>query len=142
MTALSSSFFRFLLVGASFSIGYSACVAFLVGPMGLPPFWSSTLLFALCIPLAFTAHRLFSFKGRRVRRRGVLPYAFLQIVSFATVSAAMSRFVVGDYWRDAALYFATVGTAAVLTFLVSRFFVFIPSDAKPPRSADCARKPR
>lgn len=115
---------RFLIVGGGFSLGYSLIVAVLIGPFGLRPYPTSLAVFALCVPLAFMAHRRFSFGSAQTRKAGVAIYAGSQILSFATVSAITTRFVTGHLMADMALYLITVAAAAVLTFTVAKFLVF------------------
>lgn len=122
-------FLRFLAVGGGFSLGYSAVAAFMVGPMGLPPYWTSLALFMSCVPLAYLAHKYFSFGAKSARKGGFVIYSASQISSFALVSALTTRFVTGVYLLDTGIYICTVGGAAVLTFLVAKTFVFRASDA-------------
>lgn len=132
---------RFLIVGGGFAVGYSVLVAMLTGPLGLPAYTTSVAVFALCIPSAFLAHKLFSFKKADTRKSGFLIYATAQIVSFASVSAITTGFVTDRPLVDTGVYLVTVGSAALITFAITRLFVFRRSDAATPRNAANARTP-
>ena len=132
---------RFGLVGGAFSLGYAILGAVLVGPLGAPPFATSVLLYALCIPLAFAAQRRITFGQTRVRRGGFAIYAATQLLGLALVAAVTTRFVTRVWWIDTGLLLATAGLAAGVSFAISRQFAFRPAAPAGPRNAGGARTP-
>ena len=134
-------FSRFLVVGAAFAAGYAIVTAVLTGPLGTPPMLTSIAVYAICIPAAFAVQRRFTFRVSRVRRSGFAAYAAVQLLSLAAVSLVSTRFVTGNVLADAGIYLATAGTAAVVSFAVSRLFAFRPAETGQRRSAVPGQKP-
>ena len=122
-----STFLRFVVVGAAFAVGYAIVTAILTGPLGAPVLLTSTVVYTLCIPAAFVLQRRFSFRVTKVRRSGFLVYAGTQMMCLVAVSLISTRYVTGDVLLDSCLYLATAGTAAVVSFLISRLFAFRPA---------------
>lgn len=117
---------RFLLVGGAFSLGYSVASALLVGQAGLPALATSVVLYVLCIPAAFLAQQRLTFAGQQARRGGFLIYAGMQVACLAAVASITTRFVTQDFLLDTALFLATAGAAAVLSYVVSDRLAFRP----------------
>jgi putative flippase GtrA len=117
---------RFLLVGGSFALGYSLVMALLVGPVGLPAFATSVVLYVLCIPAAFLAQRKLTFARQEARRGGFLVYAGMQVASLALVASVTTRFVTQVFVVDTLLFLATAGAAALLSYFVSDRLAFRP----------------
>jgi putative flippase GtrA len=117
---------RFLMVGGAFSLGYSVATALLVGPVGLPAFATSVILYVLCIPAAFFMQRKLTFAGQETRRGGFLVYAGMQVASLALVASVTTRFVTQVFVFDTLLFLATAGTAALLSYFVSDRLAFRP----------------
>ncbi len=136
------SFLRFLIVGGGFSVGYSAIAALLVGRLGLPAYWTSLILYVFCVPLAYLAHKHFSFGAGSAKKGGLVRYVGLQIASFAFTAAISTRLVTGVYLVDMGIYFCTVGIAAGLTFLIANAFIFNVTDEATRRNAGSDRRPR
>jgi putative flippase GtrA len=121
---VSASFVRFVLVGGAFALGYSVVTAWLVGPMGMPPLVTSTIVYALCIPLAFLAHKSFTFRTRQTRRTGMLVYGAMQVLFMGVASFVTTRFVTGSLLVDTALFLGTAGVVAVASYAANRLAVF------------------
>lgn len=115
---------RFLIVGGAFSLGYSVATALLVGPAGLPAFATSVVLYVICIPAAFLAQRRLTFADQQARRGAFLIYAGMQVACLVAVASITTRFVTGVFLLDTALFLATAGAAAVLSYVVSDRLAF------------------
>lgn len=115
---------RFLLVGGSFSLGYALVTAFLIGKMGAPPFATSVLIYALCIPAAYLIQKKFTFGKDRTNRASFLIYVSTQVVGLGLVALVTTRFVTYIYLYDTALFLVTAGIAAVLSYSINRIFAF------------------
>lgn len=115
---------RFLLVGGTFSLGYSVTTALLVGPAGFPPFATSVILYVLCIPAAFLLQRKVTFHAQEARRGGFFIYAAMQVMSLALVASVTTRFVTQVFVIDTLLFLITAGTAALISYVVSDRLAF------------------
>lgn len=121
---LNSRFVRFAAVGGSFSLGYALLTAFLVGPLSAPPFVTSVVLYALCIPLAYLAQKHFTFGAAHSHGGSFAIYAATQVASLAVIATITTRFVSGVYWMDTGVFLATAALAAVASFGINRSFAF------------------
>lgn len=115
---------RFLMVGGSFSLGYALLTAFLIGKMDTPPFVTSVVIYALCIPAAYIIQRKFTFGKDRTNRASFLIYLSTQVVGLGLVALITTRFVTYVYLLDTALFLVTAGIAAVLSYSINRIFAF------------------
>lgn len=134
------TFVRFLLVGGAFSFGYSLTNALLIGKAGLPPFATTVGLYLLCIPLAYLAQKRIAFRVRTGSPRRFAVYAGTQLFCLAAIALITTRFVTRNVIIDTGIFLVTVGSAALLSFLIGKFVVFRPGASDAPRSEDPARK--
>ena len=122
------AFVRFLLVGASFSLGYAVITAGLIRFAAAPPLPTSVAVYLLCILLcisaAFWAQRHIAFRADRQAKGALWIYTATQTGSMAVVSAITTRFVTRVFWQDILLFLTTAGVAAVASFLICRYIVF------------------
>lgn len=121
------AFLRFLAVGGAFALGYALAVSALVNGAGAPPWGTSVTVWILCVPLAFLAQKRITFRVERPRRAAFAIYAATQVASLALVSTVTTRLVTGSFLPDALVFLATAGTAAALSFAVSRLLAFRPA---------------
>lgn len=121
-----TAFVRFLLVGGTFSAIFSATTAGMIRYADTPPLATSIIVYLLCIPAAFQAHKRFAFGVQNARRSAFLVYLATQVCSLALVAAVTTRFVTQMFWADTALFLATSAIAAVLSYLVGRYITFAP----------------
>jgi putative flippase GtrA len=126
-TLKSSRFIRFAAVGAGFSLGYALLTAFLVGPLSAPPFVTSVVLYALCIPLAYLAQKHFTFGQETTHKGSFAIYGATQVVSLAVVATLSTRFVTQVYWLDTGLFLTTAASAAIVSYGINRSFAFTRS---------------
>jgi putative flippase GtrA len=119
-----TAFLRFLLVGGTSSLIYAATTAALIRFAGTPPFATSVIVFLLCIPAVFHAHKRFAFQVRTTRRSAFVLYLGTQICSLSFVAAITTRHVTQVFWQDTALLLVTSGIAAVLSYLIGRYITF------------------
>lgn len=119
---------RFLVVGGSFSLGYSIVTAVLVGKAGAPPFITSVVLYLICIPAAFAVQKRFTFRLTQAWRYGFLVYAATQVICLALVAAVTTRFVTQNVAIDTLIFLVTAGSAAVLSFVANALFAFKPPE--------------
>ncbi|EBA13903.1 GtrA family protein [Roseobacter sp. CCS2] len=120
------TFMRFLIVGGSFSLGYALVTAGLINFAEMPPLLTSVMVYLLCIPLAFLAQKKFTFRDGRSGKTAMLIYGATQLGSLAIVSTITSRFVTRNFVIDTALFLATAGMAAVVSYLICRYVIFRP----------------
>jgi putative flippase GtrA len=124
MTDQTARLLRFLLVGGGFSLLYALVSAVLVGKLGTPPFQTSVILYALCIPAAFVVQKRYTFRVARTRQSGFFIYAGTQVACLALVATVTTRFVTGQMILDTAIFLATAALAALLSFAVSHLLAF------------------
>ena len=117
------AFVRFLLVGASFSLGYAVITAGLIRFAAAPPLPTSVAVYLLCISAAFWAQRHIAFRADRQAKGALWIYTATQTGSLAVISAITTRFVTRVFWADT-LFVATAGMAAVASFLICRYGLF------------------
>lgn len=122
------SLLLFLIVGGSFSLFYAVTSASLINFARTPPFWTSVLLFAACIPPAFLAQQHIAFKAKRLRKNAFWIYAATQICGIVIVSTVTTRFVTYDFLWDSIIMGVTVGANAIFGFIIGRFVTFIPQE--------------
>ena len=115
---------RFLLVGGGFSLFYAVVTAVLINAAGAPPFWTSVIIYALCIPAAFYLQKTFTFNASTLRPGAMLYYAATQVMGVALVSVVTTRFITHNWWWDTGVMGMTAGLAAVLNFVIGRYFTF------------------
>ena len=118
------AFVRFLLVGASFSLGYAVITAGLIRFAAAPPLPTSVVVYLLCIPAAFWAQRHIAFRADRQAKGALWIYTATQTGSLVVISAITTRFVTRVFWQDILLFLTTAGVAAVASFLICRYIVF------------------
>jgi putative flippase GtrA len=121
-----ATFLRFLLVGGSFSLIFSAVTAALIRFAATPPLPTSIVVYSLFIPAAFYCQKRFAFRARQTRTVAFPLYLITQVASLAVVAAVTTRFVTQNFWLDTALFLMTSALAAVLSYLVSRYVTFAP----------------
>lgn len=121
-----SAFWRFLLVGGSFSLGYALTTAALISFVGTPSLSTSVVVYLFCIPAAFWAQKKIAFRADRSGRSAMLIYAATQLASLAIVSTVTTRFVTQNFVYDTGLFLVTAGTAAIVSFLICRYIIFRP----------------
>jgi len=127
VTSAQWTLIRFVIVGATSSLSYSLIFAAILRFTDAPVFVSSIALFCIFIGLTFQAHKHFTFGTQSLKKSAFFSYALLQICCFSMTSGVSANFVSGIYLLDAGLYLATVGFAAILSFLVGKFVIFRPS---------------
>lgn len=115
---------RFVIVGSGFSLFYAVVTAVTINSVGAPPFWTSVFVYALCIPVAFFIQKTFTFNATHLRSGALLYYAGTQVLGIALVSVVTTRFITYNWWCDTILMGVTAGLAAILNFLVGRYFTF------------------
>jgi len=115
---------RFLMVGGVFAVGYSLATAVLVGPFGLPAFATSVVLYVVLIPAAFFAQSKVTFSTQKARQGGFLIYAGMQVCCLTVVASITTQFVTQVFVLNTALFLATAGGAALLSYVVSDRLAF------------------
>jgi putative flippase GtrA len=132
---------RFLCVGGGIALGYSLTVAALTSYAGAPVYVTAIALYAFCIPLAFVAQKRVTFRVRQTRTAGFPIYVATQVASLALVAWITTRVVTGAFLPDTLIFLGTAGSAALLSFFVSRSFAFRPPASGGRQSAACDRTP-
>lgn len=120
------AFFRFLIVGGSFSLIYSLVTAALIGFANTPPLPTIIIVYLFCIPAAFWAQRKIAFRSERSGTSAMLSYGATQLGTLSLVAVITSRFVTKNFYLDTALFLVTSGSAAVVSFLICRYIIFRP----------------
>lgn len=122
------SLLLFLMIGGGFSLFYAVTSAALINFVRTPPFATSVVVFAACVPLAFLAQQHIAFKAKKLRKYAFVIYAATQVFGIAAVSLFTTRFVTYDLFWDTIIMALTVGTNAIVGFLIGRFVTFIPME--------------
>jgi putative flippase GtrA len=122
----TATFLRFVVIGGSFSLIFSAVTAALIRFAATPPLPTSVVVYALFIPVAFHCQRRFAFRAQDTRKTAFPLYLATQLASLALVATVTTRFVTRDFWLDTALFLATSTLAAVLSYLIGRYVTFAP----------------
>ena len=130
MTQRDTTFPRFLAVGASLALLYATLAALATSQLPWPKALSSALVWILCIPIGFQAHRHFTFTARRPHRHGLWLYAGTQALGIGLASGVSFLLATGVFWPDLLVHLAGSALAAAASYLINRSFVF------PPRPAD------
>lgn len=115
---------RFVVVGGGFSLFYAVVTAGLIRFASAPPFWTSVVVYALCIPAAFLVQKSFTFQAKELRPGALAYYTMTQVLGIALVSGVTTQFVTYNWVLDTGIMGVTAGCAAVLNFLVGRYFTF------------------
>lgn len=123
--AQAARLLRFLIVGGSFSLGYSLATALLVAA-GAPPYATAVILYLACIPAAYLVQKRFTFRVTQVPAGSFAIYAATQLAGLALVASVTTRFVTQIVAIDTMIFLATGGIAAVLSFTVNAAFAFRP----------------
>ena len=121
---LQSSFLRFLLVGGGMAGVYALLAALATSQLPIPRAASSALAWIACIPIAFWAHRRFSFPESRPHRHGLWLYAATQGLSIAIVAAISQLLAQGLFWHDLIVHLFASAVAAVSSYAISRKVIF------------------
>ncbi len=115
---------RFLIVGGSLAALYAVLAAFATTWLPLPKAVASGIVWVLCIPVGFMAHRRFTFPTRRPHRFAPWLYAATQLLGI-TITAGVSQILArGTFWPDLAVHLFAAGLAAIASYLVNRWIVF------------------
>ncbi|MBN8633325.1 MAG: GtrA family protein [Rhodobacterales bacterium] len=115
---------RFLVVGAGLALLYATLAALATSQLPLPKALASAIVWVLCIPVGFWAHRRFTFTARQAHRHGLWLYAATQALGIgisATVSFLLAR---GSFWPDLFVHLLAAALAAIASYLLNRRFVF------------------
>jgi putative flippase GtrA len=121
-----NAFLRFLLIGGGTSAIFSLTTAGLIRFADAPPFATSVIVYLLCIPAAFFAHKRFAFRVQRPRKTAFVIYLATQICSLCLVAVISTRYVTQIFWQDTALLLVTSAAAAVLSYVIGRTITFVP----------------
>lgn len=115
---------RFIAVGGTFSAIYAVVTAALINFAAAPPFWTSVIVYAVCIPAAFWVQKTVTFQADNLRRGALGYYAATQVTGIALVSLVTTRFVTYNWALDTGIMGITVALSALLNFLIGRYFTF------------------
>ena len=119
-------FLRFATVGACFGIVYSCSTAFFVDVLHYPAYWTSVILYLMCVPAAYFVQKRVTFRVEQVRRAAFPIYFATQLVCLSIIAAITTRFVTGNIVIDTGIFMVTAASTALLSFFVSKLFAFKP----------------
>lgn len=115
---------RFLLVGGSLAALYATLAALATSQLPLPKALSSAMVWVLCIPLGFRAHRHFTFTTRKPHRYGLWLYAATQGLGIGIAASVSYLLATGSFRHDLFVHLLASALAAVVSYVISRWIVF------------------
>lgn len=115
---------RFLVVGASLAALYATLAALATSQLPLPKALSSGIVWVLCIPAGFWAHRRFTFTTRKPHRHGLWLYAATQGLGIGIAASVSALLATGSFRHDLFVHLLASALAAVVSYLISRWIVF------------------
>jgi putative flippase GtrA len=115
---------RFLIVGGCLAALYATLAALATSQLPLPKALSSALVWLLCIPVGYRAHRRFTFTTRKAHRHGLWLYAATQVLGICIASGTSFLLAQGVFWPDLFVHLLASGLAAVASYLINRWIVF------------------
>jgi putative flippase GtrA len=121
---------RFLIVGGSLAALYATLAALATSNLPLPKALSSALVWLLCIPVGFWAHRRFTFTTRQAHRHGLWLYAATQVLGIGIASGTSFLLARGAFWPDLFVHLLASGLAAIASYLINRWIVFPAASAE------------
>jgi len=120
---------RFLAVGGGMALLYATLAATATSQLPFPKALSSGLVWVLCIPIGFWCHRRLTFPTRKPHRHGLWLYAATQGLGIGIAAGTGYLLATGAFWPDLLVHLLASGLAAVVSYLISRRIVFLPSAA-------------
>lgn len=115
---------RFLVVGGSLALVYATLAALATSYLPLPKALASGMVWVLCIPLGFWAHRRFTFTTRKPHRHGLWLYAATQGLGIGIAASVSYLLATGSFRHDLFVHLLASALAAVVSYLISRWIVF------------------
>jgi putative flippase GtrA len=121
---------RFLVVGASLAALYATLAALATSQLPWPKALSSALAWVVCIPIGFLSHRRFTFTTRTPRRHALWLYGATQVLGIGIASGVSYLLARGQFWPDLFVHLFASGLAAIASYLINRWFVFLDPSAE------------
>ena len=115
---------RFLVVGGALATLYATLAALATSQLPLPKALSSAMVWVLCIPVGFRAHRRYTFTARKPHRHGLWLYAATQGLGIGIAASVSALLATGSFRHDVFVHLLASALAAVVSFLISRWIVF------------------
>ncbi len=124
MSPIYRKFLRFGIVGVANTAIYAAATAAYISALGIGDKTSSVLGYCTAVPLAFLAHRSFTFSSRGLIRAELLRFTITQVTGLLVSVFAMGAAV--DYFGLHYSLGIVGGTVLVpiMTFVVLNLWVF------------------
>lgn len=108
---------------------YSVLAALATTHVPLPRPLSAAAVWVLCIPLGFWCQRRWTFVTSSPHRHALWLYAATQVVGIGIAATASHLLARGSFWPDLVVHLTAAALAAVVSYLLNRWFVF--PQAKP-----------
>ena len=126
---------RFVLTGLAATLVHYAVLRLCVNGLGLDPVLATFPAFGLAFLLGYTLNRNWTF-GSDVKHRHALPaYLGLALLGLANNALLMQLFVHGLGQSLNLGFLAGMATTPLLSYLVSRFWIFHPPrNGNPPKT--------
>lgn len=125
-------FWRFLIVGFSFTLLYSVLSSALAVLAGASPPIAGAIGYLLCIPLAYLSQRNIAFRTNSRHRLAFPRYVALQ-APLLLLGSGLSWVAIGVLRLPEALGFFAVGVAvALVSFVAQRLWTFSERTRPPP----------
>lgn len=115
---------RFLIVGGLMAALYATLAALATTHLPIPNALASALVWVMCIPAGFWAHRRFTFTARRPHRFALWLYAATQVLSIGIAAGTSQLLASGTFWPDLLVHLFAAGLAASASYLLNRRIVF------------------
>lgn len=115
---------RFLVVGGWLAALYATLAGLATSQLPLPKALSSAMVWVLCIPIGFRAHRRFTFTARKPHRHGLWLYAATQGLGIGIAASVSYLLATGSFRHDVFVHLLASALAAAVSYLISRWIVF------------------
>jgi len=120
---------RFVLVGFSFTLAYSALSSLLALGARLTPPLASAIGYAICVPFAYLSHRNLAFRANSPHAVAFPRYVALQ-APLLLLGAGLSWFAIRRLMLPEPIGFFLVGvTVAAVSFAAQRLWTFAEKKA-------------
>ena len=124
MKDISQQLLRFGLIGAAATATHFIIALLLIG-VGVHPLWANAWAFLIAFQISFFGHRSFTFRNTDLPlAASASRFAITALLGFGLGEGLLAALLVWTSLSDRLALLAALGTVAILTFLMGRFWAF------------------
>lgn len=124
MKDITQQLLRFGLIGATATATHFIIALLLIG-MDVHPLWANAWAFLIAFQISFFGHRGFTFRNNDLPLvTSASRFAITALCGFGLSEGLLAALLAWTSLSDPLALFAALGTVAVLTFLMGRFWAF------------------